>query len=100
VLSTTDEVARLRADEAVEGGGDAWRRSPLRVVDFEARVEGMALRWVGDGLSMVVVTVGNGAVTERDFTPVRPQTGFANQPQTPPLISCPQKIYRALRINS
>jgi hypothetical protein len=25
VLSTTDDVARLRADVALEGGGDAWR---------------------------------------------------------------------------
>lgn len=48
VLSTAEDVARLRA---VEGGGDAcdWRRSPLRVVDFEARVEGIAsLLGVGD----------------------------------------------------
>jgi hypothetical protein len=85
VLSTTDEVARLRADEAVEGGGDAWRRSPLRVVDFEARVEGIGLRGAGDGLSMVVVMVGKRGVSRNDFTPVRPQTGFAHQGQTPPL---------------
>ena len=57
VLSTTDDVARLHADEAVEGGGDARRRSPLRVVDFEAQVEGICLQGVGDGLSMVVKKV-------------------------------------------
>lgn len=43
MLSTADDVARLRAEETIEGGGDGWRRSPLRVVDFEARVEGIAL---------------------------------------------------------
>jgi hypothetical protein len=75
VLSTTDDVARLRADEAVEGGGDAWRRSPLRVVDFEARVEGISLRWVGDGLSMVVVTVGNGAVSRKGLHPCSASDG-------------------------
>ena len=36
-------MARLRADETVEVGGDGWRRRPLRVVDFEARVEGISL---------------------------------------------------------
>ena len=46
MVSTTDDVARLRADETVEGGGDDWQRSPLRVVDFEARVDGIILvRW-------------------------------------------------------
>ena len=37
-------MARLRADEAFEAGGDGWRRWPLRVVAFEARVEGIS--WV------------------------------------------------------
>ena len=36
-------MARLCADETVEVGGDGWRRRPLRVVDFEARVEGILL---------------------------------------------------------
>ena len=43
VLSATHDVARLRADETVEVGGDGWRRRPLHVVDFEARVEGISL---------------------------------------------------------
>ena len=34
-------MARLRAVEAVEAGGEA-RGCPLRVVDFEARVEGIS----------------------------------------------------------
>ena len=48
MLSATDDMARLRADEAVETGGDGWRRSPLRVVDLEARVEGIGwlLSWM------------------------------------------------------
>ena len=36
VLSTTDDIARLRADKAVEAGG-----SPLLVVAFEDRVDGI-----------------------------------------------------------
>ena len=43
MLFTTDDMARLHADEAVEAGGDGWRRCPLRVVAFEARVEGILL---------------------------------------------------------
>ena len=82
VLSTTDDVARLRADEVVEGGGDAWRRSSLRVVDFKARVEGICLQGVGDGLSMVVKKVGKGGVSHKGL---RPQTGFTNRQQTLPL---------------
>ena len=48
VLSATDNMARLRADEVVETGGDGWGRSPLCVVDFEARVEGISwfLSWM------------------------------------------------------
>ena len=39
-------MARLRAEEAFEGGGEGWRRWPLRVVDFEARVEGVLGCWM------------------------------------------------------
>jgi hypothetical protein len=46
VLSTTEDMARLRAEEAVEAGGDG-RGCPLRVVDFEARVEGISLAKAG-----------------------------------------------------
>ena len=60
MLSTTDDVARLRADEAVEGGGDAWR-----VVDFEPRVEGIALR--GYGRQWVIDGGGNGGKWEPCF---------------------------------
>lgn len=86
MLSATEDVARLRV---VEAGGDAcdWRRSPLRVVDFEARVEGIDLRGrlVIDGGGKLV-TVGNGQVSRIGLhPPIRPQTGFANQRQTPPL---------------
>ena len=65
MLSTTDDMAHLRADEAVEGGGDAWRRSPLCVVDFEARVEGIALR--GYGRRWVIDGGGNGGKWEPCF---------------------------------
>ena len=41
ILSTTDDVARLRADEGFEGGGDTWRWRPLWFDDFEALVEGI-----------------------------------------------------------
>lgn len=41
MLSTTEDVVRLRTDEAAEAGGDGWRGWPLRVVDFEARVVGI-----------------------------------------------------------
>ena len=54
-MSTTDDVARLRADKTVEGGGDDWRWSPLRVVDFEARVDGIFCRYFSE-----VVVVGGG----------------------------------------
>ena len=55
MVSTTDDVARLRADKTVEGGGDDWRWSPLRVVDFEARVDGIFYRYFSE-----VVVVGGG----------------------------------------
>ena len=42
MLSTTDDVAHLRAVEAVDTGGDVRRVCPLRVFDFEDRVEGIA----------------------------------------------------------
>jgi hypothetical protein len=52
VLSTTDDVARLRAEEGFEGG-DTWRWRPLRLEDFEALVEGILLSVIdGDGLAM------------------------------------------------
>ena len=55
MVSTTDDVACLRADETVEGGGDDWQRSPLRVVDFEARVDGIFCQYFSE-----VVVVGGG----------------------------------------
>ena len=38
-----------------KGGGDDWRRSPLRVVDFKARVDGIFCRYFSE-----VVVVGGG----------------------------------------
>ena len=43
VLSTTDDVAHLRAEEGFKGGGDTWRWRPLQLEDFEALVEGILL---------------------------------------------------------
>ena len=41
ILSTTDDVACLHADEGFEGGGDTWCWRPLRFDDFKALVEGI-----------------------------------------------------------
>ena len=48
MVLTTDDMACLCANETVEGGGNGWQWSPLCVVDFEARVEGIFCRWLGD----------------------------------------------------
>ena len=49
VPSFTDEVARLRADKAVDGGGDTWWQRPLRDVGLDNRVEGIVLAIIING---------------------------------------------------
>jgi len=49
VPSSTDEVACLHADKAVDGGGDTWWWRPLCDVGLDDQVEGIALAIIIDG---------------------------------------------------
>ena len=65
----------MRADKAIDGGGDTWRRRPLRDVGLDDQVKGIALAIVIDGRgSSAVLYTPPPFLAESARTPSNPRT--------------------------